>query len=94
MSSLLQQRDRARNHLDASVKNLMDLQLSGLKNTRYADLCKYRAKRAKKRLALVEKKLLSFTSHCDNSRVELYATLALIFKPELREEIEEIITFT
>lgn len=91
--TLLQQRDRARNHLESSVKNLLSISKQQ-RNTKYECLCIYREKRARKRLEKIDKKLLKIERHCGHSKVELYARLIIIFKPELKKEVEELITFS
>ena len=96
MTSLLKQRDMAMRRLDRAVKNLEDC-LNFSMNVRapaYVRACKRRAKYAKNRYNAIERKLFKINNHAITPRLEFLAKLMVIFKPEIKEEIEKIVTFT
>jgi len=94
--SLLKDRDVAIRRLDRATKNLLDCQnfAVNLRSPVYVDHCKKNAKSAKKRLQIIERKLLKKHKHALTPRLEFIAKLMVIFKPEIKEEIDKIITFT
>lgn len=93
--SLLEDRSRARMTLDNSVKNLMSMyKINGkFKTPKYNRACTDRVITARKQLYKIDKELCGI-NHAGHPKVEMYAKLMLIFKPELKKQIEDIVTIT
>lgn len=94
--SLLRDREIARRRLEIAVKNLLDCQNLSVstKAPNYLSLCKRRVKFAKKRFYAIEKKLSKVHNHAMSPQLEFIAKLMVIFKPELKNDIESVVTFT
>lgn len=103
--SLLTDRMKAQSKLDNAVKALLELSdwdnkyhshpyKRLLQSGVYINLCKYRAKKAHQQLKIIDCKLNKIKDNAISPELELLARLMIIFKPELKNEIEAIITFT
>ena len=94
--SLLSKREKAKHRLDMSVKTLLETHdIDGkIKAPHKREWDKANAISAKNQLYKLERELSKIKNHAGHPKVEMYARLMLVFRPELKCEVEELVTFT
>jgi len=94
--SLLRDRAIAMRKLEKATEDLLHVVdfVGKRRAPHYVQQVKDNAIAARRNFDRIQKKLHTINNHAFSPRLELIARLMIIFRPEIKKEIEEIVTFT